>query len=1123
MEILDRVEDDFMEDIFLQDDLCPTIAEHATQCHSLFHRYMVVPEIVPDPTIMDDQLARFTLWASNMDVYGPLNVSLDYRLRFSPTVVEIIHQLLDVICDTLTSLKPIEDPPQTPSRKRQRISEQSDSEITRRPDDDASDSDSDVDPAEDNISKITDTIGGTVTRLFRLSNAVRKSAKADRTRKIERYRDDEEANNAIAELRLYTECYVRFRFPMAPDSLRSALVEANAMRLRRLYYQRSHRRRISLSVQNPQTTPTVVQLPKIKESAPAVRFDSSVLPKPATTRKVPGPAGPPSVPVTNATTARQSAVRALYAKSTTEVPRAKSVLVNNKLSFPPIPPTHECPYCGVVIEFKGTAKSMLWHNHVIGDLEPFICVFAHCLEAGQHGTGPLTFETSKAWISHMQNAHGHTWECRAPSHDPIIFDQEIQYQEHSIKEHGVPETHAGILSGAARRPVLHKVLECPFGDDFQPSEKVESSAVFSSEALQSHVAAHIKEIALITLQKLPTDVDENAENVDSDQPLEDDGPGFVSLRASMYSVLDDESLDFQDNDAKDASGILDHREEDISASVAILDLEDKDDSGMTKLHHAVQAGNVALAQSLIHRGANLGSRDNGGRTALHYASMEQSHGPDIMTLLLNAGGKAITSLGDDNGQTALHYAAERDFTDSIRILVDHGVDIRTTDNYGFSPCLWAVVAGQTRATDKLLTMGADANSTSADGKSALAWAASLGWSSIAELLVDHGASMSNTRNTQMVPLEEAAASGDLLTVRLLLRFGGDPNYHDRDGWSAIHWAAEEGHLEIVRLLLNEGANVNAVSSYVSLLLLHQADPLKSTCHGWTALHHAAYMGHSHVVQCLLDDDRIRSSASQQDNHGWSVLHLAIHSRDLATINILLGSSVIAEPSALFDENGLTAEEWLDLEPTSYYYKATSDLAFGKSRCCRAVTGLRQAVITGNVPMIKLLFRLGHNIDGMNSGKRTALYYAAKKRMLSIMDLLLEMGADPNILPAGRKTWKEFISDDGVLLRLNRASYGKRNTDRQVKRQIQIALRAQGQPSAPDRSASFVPDESISPSPMPDRSFLSAPAPSAPSSPEHSASSMPTRSLERTDQTHGNKRKAKSDRSAVTRFWKRLLR
>jgi ankyrin repeat protein len=745
----------------------------------------------------------------------------------------------------------------------------------------------------------------------------------------------------------------------------------------------------------------------------------------------------------------------------------------------------------------------------------------------------------------MQNAHGHTWECRAPSHNPVIFDQEIQYQEHSIKEHGVPETHAGTLSSAARRPVLDKVMECPFGDEFQPPEKIETSAIFSSEALRSHVAAHIKEIALLTLQKLPSDDHGNAEDVDSDQPLEDDGTGFVKLRGSMYSVLDDEALDFQD-DAKAANDISGHHEEDISPSVTRLDFEDKDDSGMTKLHHAAQAGNLRLTESLIYGGANLGSRDNGGRTALHYASMEQSHGPDIMTLLLQAGGKAIVNLVDDNGQAALHYAAERDFTDGIQILVDHGADTRTTDKYGFSPCLWAVVAGQTRATDKLLTMGADANPTSADGKSALAWAASLGWSSIAGLLVDHGASMPTTRNTQMGPLETAAASGDFSTVQLLVRIGGDPNYRDRDGWSALHWAAEEGHLEIVRLLLNGGANVNAVSSYgtsplhcaangghisiVSLLLLQGADPLKSTCHGWTALHHAAYMGRSHVVQCLLEDDRAKSSASQQDNHGWSVLHLAIYSRDLATVDVLFGSSVIADPRALIDESGLTPEEWLDLGPTSHSYKATSNLAFRKSRCCRAVTGLRHAVVTGNVPMIKLLIRLGHTVDDMNSGRRTALYYAAKKRKLAIMDLLLDKGADPNILPAGRKTWEEFISDNDVLLRLNRAGYGKRDTDPEVERQIRLALRAQRRPSVSDRSASIVPDESFSPmpdrsnSPAPDRSISSVPAPSsAKSFPDHSASSMPTRSEVPAHQTYDHKRKANSVWSGATRFWKQLLR
>ena len=99
------MEMDTGEDVFLQDDLGPTIAEHALQCSRLFKECMHLPEILRDPTILDDQLARFTLWTSNMDVFGPLNISLDYRLRYSPTVVDIIHQLLDVIQHSLTARK----------------------------------------------------------------------------------------------------------------------------------------------------------------------------------------------------------------------------------------------------------------------------------------------------------------------------------------------------------------------------------------------------------------------------------------------------------------------------------------------------------------------------------------------------------------------------------------------------------------------------------------------------------------------------------------------------------------------------------------------------------------------------------------------------------------------------------------------------------------------------------------------------------------------------------------------------------------------------------------------------------------------------------------------------------
>jgi hypothetical protein len=253
----------------------------------------------------------------------------------------------------------MDEPPPTPSRKKRRLSI-SDQMRMAGSDDNASDTDSDEDQADKNTTLFTYTISGTVTRLFRLSNAIRKSAKNSRAQKLRDYQLDDETQHAIDELRLYTDCYIRFRFPEAPESLRCALIEANVLRLRRLSYQRLHRRRIALSIEHPQTGQIKLPLPKSPEKPRTVRFAPEAPPKVKVINEGPSRQDYPTAPLTYATTARQTEIGALYAKSTTEIPRAKSVLVNNELSFPPIPQQNECPYCGVIIEFKGPNKSNIW-------------------------------------------------------------------------------------------------------------------------------------------------------------------------------------------------------------------------------------------------------------------------------------------------------------------------------------------------------------------------------------------------------------------------------------------------------------------------------------------------------------------------------------------------------------------------------------------------------------------------------------------------------------------------------------------------------------------------------------------------------------------------------------------
>ncbi|KAL9095262.1 MAG: hypothetical protein Q9165_002518 [Trypethelium subeluteriae] len=702
-------------------------------------------------------------------------------------------------------------------------------------------------------------------------------------------------------------------------------------------------------------------------------------------------------------------------------------------------------------------------DHVIRDLEPFICVFDSCTNVSQHEHGPSTFETSKAWMNHMQNAHGYVWECRAPSHEPMIFEQELEFQKHSSEEHGVPEAYMETLSSAARRPTLEKVEVCPFGDDFSGPENAESNSIFTSEAFHLHVAAHMKEIALLTLQKLPSDNQDESEDVASDVPLDDEGA--VELRGSMYSILDDEDLDFVDG-AEDRD--LDIPEEKIGSFIDRLDLEDKDDDGLTVLHRAVWNNELSLVQTLIQQGANVRSKANDGKMALHYAALNPKKGfPILKMLLLKTEARELINTKDDRGQAPIHYLARNGFTRSIQLLAEYGADINVADDYGLSPYLWAIIAGQIEATGLLLYLGIHVYDTSGNENSSLWWAAGRGHPLIVRLLLsegrvpgaDPGAVLVNpTHISRSVPLGAAASCGDLDTVQFLLDCGADPNCRDHEGWSAIHWAAEQGHLRIVCVLFNHAANINAVSSYgtsplhcaangghtgiVSELLRQGADPLKATCHGWTPLHHAAFMGHDDTTRTLLNAGGIDQSSSQ-DNHGWSVLHLAALGRHLRTIEVLIDNPIVSESRLLCDDSGLTAEEWLDFELDSHSIKTIRNVAFKKSRCCRPITHLRYAAYHGNVVIIELLLEQGCDINGTDSGNRTALYHAAKKGDNTVLHTLLGNNANPNILPTGYETWEDFISNDNVLQRLRQSGYARPKPNPDVNYKMKLVLRQGG--------------------------------------------------------------------------------
>ncbi|EXX78766.1 hypothetical protein RirG_012190 [Rhizophagus irregularis DAOM 197198w] len=187
-------------------------------------------------------------------------------------------------------------------------------------------------------------------------------------------------------------------------------------------------------------------------------------------------------------------------------------------------------------------------------------------------------------------------------------------------------------------------------------------------------------------------------------------------------------------------------------------------------------------------------------------------------------------------------------------------------------------------------------------------------------------------------------------------------------------------------------------------------------------------------------------------------------------------------------------------------------------------------------MVNLFLHLGHDVNGMNSGRRTALYYAAKHHMLPIMVLLLEHGADPNILPAGRKAWKEFISDDDVLQLLTQAGYRERDPDREVARQIRLAFGSRDQQIPdPNHSVSFAKEDStLSPksgessflAPQ-DMSNLSSRALSSRESSLPNSSALLTQPMAAPTQQTKSQKKRKAGSLAqpggLSKFWNKLTR
>jgi ankyrin repeat protein len=87
------------------------------------------------------------------------------------------------------------------------------------------------------------------------------------------------------------------------------------------------------------------------------------------------------------------------------------------------------------------------------------------------------------------------------------------------------------------------------------------------------------------------------------------------------------------------------------------------------LHKAAEHGdNTRAIEALLHRGAHVNARQEGGWTPLHIAAAEGR--TEICGLLLDRG--ADVNAEDEDGNTPLYLAAKDGHTETAALLREHG-------------------------------------------------------------------------------------------------------------------------------------------------------------------------------------------------------------------------------------------------------------------------------------------------------------------------------------------------------------------------------------------------------------------------------------------------------------------